>query len=507
MSVNTRRFFMSGILLTSVSLFMRGVAVAFNSYLSRTVGAEGIGLFTLMMSVYGFAVTFATSGISLTVTRLVAAAVGEGLGKEARAVLRRSVVYALSFGGAAALVLFFGAEFFGTDILGDARTVSSLRLFAICLVPTAMSAVMSGYFIGVRRVHKNALCSVAEQGLRIGITIALITRAAPYGVEYACLAMVGGSALSEFIAFFFQMLLFIGDTSRILERGGEEVPGGWGRLFNMAVPVALSAYIRSALLTFEHVLIPKSLKKGGNEYSDALASYGILHGMAMPVILYPMALLTAFSGLLVPEFAECKARGEIDRMSSIASRALGYTLAFSCGSAVLLYTFSDEIGNILYGSGEAGVYIAILSVVIPVMYLDHVTDSVLKGIGEQVYSMWVNISDSLLSIILVVLVLPRLGVVGYAYVIIGVEIYNFTLSFIRLRRRVKIKLDIVGYGVFPLCAAFAASAGAQGAFSMNGSVTTAPWLFVKMIFALCIFIAVFLGMEELRAAAVKRRTA
>ena len=121
--------------------------------------------------------------------------------------------------------------------------------------------------------------------------------------------------------------------------------------------------------------------------------------------------------------------------------------------------------------------------------------------------MWVNISDSLLSIILVVLVLPRLGVVGYAYVIIGVEIYNFTLSFIRLRRRVKIKLDIVGYGVFPLCAAFAASAGAQGAFSMNGSVTTAPWLFAKMIFALCIFIAVFLGMEELRAAAVKRRTA
>ena len=85
---NRKRFFINGIMLTAVGLVVRGVTLAFNSYVVQKIGAEGMGLFTLIGTVYAFAVTFATSGISLTVTRLTASLIGEGKRREARGVVR-----------------------------------------------------------------------------------------------------------------------------------------------------------------------------------------------------------------------------------------------------------------------------------------------------------------------------------------------------------------------------------------------------------------------------------
>ena len=65
---------------------------------------------------------------------------------------------------------------------------------------------------------------------------------------------------------------------------------------------------------------------------------------------------------------------------------------------------------------------------VPVMYLDSVTDAMLKGLGEQVYSMNVNIVDALLSVICVILLLPRFGIIGYVITIYLTEIVNASLS-------------------------------------------------------------------------------
>jgi O-antigen/teichoic acid export membrane protein len=139
------------------------------------------------------------------------------------------------------------------------------------------------------------------------------------------------------------------------------------------------------------------------------------------------------------------------------------------------------------------------------MYLDHVTDAMLKGVGEQVYSMWVNISDSFLSIILVWTLIPRLGIIGYAIAIIGMEAYNFFLSAARLRRHVSLKIDPWGSLIRPLLFALIASTLARSIFSMNGSVTTPTWLAFKMIFSLAVFIAEEIIVDMLRGGIRRRK--
>ena len=457
-----RRYVKNALILVGTGLLGRSISLLFNAYVSRKVGAEGMGLFTLIMSVYGFAVTFATSGINLAVTRLCAEAIGAGRREDVRATLRRAVVYALLFGGIASLFLFAFAVPIGTGLLGDARTIPSLRLLACSMVPIALSSVFSGYFNAVRRVGRNAATQLFEQAVRILLTVYGLLALAPAGLTYACLALVGGSALAEFCSFFFLFLQYLLDRHRHL--CGVPVGRGEGltrRMLHVSLPVAASAYVRSGLVTVEHILIPLCLAAVAGGRSEALASYGILHGMALPLLLFPTAISSAFSGLLVPEMAESHARNETARIRYMAERAIGYTLFFSILSAGVLRACSGELGLSLYGSAEAGEFIRLLAPVAIIMYLDTTVDAMLKGLGYQVFSMGVNIADSLLSILLVCLLLPRYGAVGYVYVILLAELFNFSLSITRLHSAIGFRFSIYRYAAAPLLSVVGATSLAR----------------------------------------------
>ncbi len=494
MSDRRKRFFINGVMLTVVALAMRAVGIAFNSYITRTVGEEGIGLYTLVMTVYSFAVTFATSGINLTVTRLVAGAIGDGQQGKIGKIMRHAVGYCLIFSLSAAVILFFLAPYFGMAALGDARTVTPLRILAASLVPISLCSTISGYFVGVKRVVRNAVVQVLGQALKIGITLFFVFRYLRLGVEYAIIALALSTSLTELAVFLIALFQYILDRRNEGHSDGRGVAHFFD-VASMALPLALSAYVRSALLTLEHILIPKRLRDGGESHTDALSQYGILHGMALPLLTFPMSPLSSFAGLLVPEFAEGMARGEWGRLRRIATEALDTTLSYSALVAVLMGVFSEELGYVVYGSFGAGHYVLVLAPVIPIMYLDHVTDSMLKGIGEQVFSMWVNIADSLLSVVLVWVLIPVMGIYGYAVVIVAMEIFNFALSAMRLRKRIAFRLHIGKSLFLPLVAAALAALLTKELFVMCGADSSALWLFLKLLFSVCIFFAAFLPLR------------
>ena len=480
------RFFYNGILLTLVGFAMRAAGLFLGAYISKAIGAEGIGLQGLIMTVYSFALTFATSGVSLSVTRLVAAKIGEGESGEGDMILRGAFIYAAFFGTLASVLLFSLSGFIGRVMLADARTVMALRALAFSLLPVALSSVISGYFVAVRRVTLNAGVQVIGQVSRIGLSVMLLIRLSHLGIGYAIFALALGVSITETLCFVVAFIEYIFDrsiykTTRHRGYATKEVA-------KMALPLAFSAYVRSFLLSVEHSIIPKRLVSRGNTESEALSSYGYLHGMALPIILFPLTPLSSFSGLLVPEFAESEGAGDKQRMTRVASEALEKTLSYAALMAVFIFVFAEELGYVIYSSYEAGHFIAMLAPVIPIMYLDHVTDAMLKGIGEHVFSMWVNIADSFLSVILVFVLIPIFDIGGYAIVIIVMELFNFSLSFMRLKSRINFKLRLGHSVIIPLFLSFVASGLTLRLFDTSGEATPLYVLILKMIFAFCGFI-------------------
>ncbi len=448
---DVKRYFLNAILLSLSALVMRSVGVAFNVYVTGKVGAEGMGILSLVGSAYGFAVTFATSGISLAVTRLCAETVivaPEAVAaKRRRRIITAAVLYSLIFGGVAGAVLYFGADYIGVRLLGDARTVTSLQVWAVTLAPTALCSALSGYFNACRRVINNAVSQAASQAVRIAVTVAALLLLAPDGVEGALLAVALGGAVSELGSFALTLLLYVCDkrrhsagvaaSSRRAVYTGTELRADTSAeaarsLCSAALPVAIAAYVRSGLVSLEHILIPRGLQKSGKPYAEALASYGTLHGMVMPVVLFPYAVLGSFSSLLVPEMSLCRAKGQSERIRHIAKLVFRATLIFGVGTSGIMIAFSHELGQVLYDSEEAGYYIKIIAPVIPIMYLDTAVDSMLKGLGRQLFCMRVNIVDAALSVLLVWVLVPLWGAEGYAAVIIISEILNAGVSIWKL---------------------------------------------------------------------------
>ena len=316
-----KNFFFSGLLLTAVTIILRAVSVAFNVYLSNKIGAVAMGVFGLISTVYNFCLTLATSGISLATTRLIS----EGMSKNSkdkftvRAVMRQSINYALFFGVLSFVILFFLAEPIGIKALGDVRTVRPLKVLSITLPFISVSSALSGYFIAKRTVYKNALVSILGQFMRIYFCIAFFAVLGASEIESACLSVVAGGTLSEIISLFIQYFLYVFDKKTQENKNAiYEKKKVRRKILGITLPVAFSAYIRSGLITLEHLLIPWGLKKNGSSRDASLAAYGTVQSMVFPLVLFPSAISSSFAGLLIPEMAEANADNDKKHIVRIA---------------------------------------------------------------------------------------------------------------------------------------------------------------------------------------------
>lgn len=497
---NSELFFANGILLSLVNILMRAVGVSFNAFISLKVGEECMGLFTLVTGVYGLCVTFAASGINLAVVKLVsetyARAEKRGCTDTSvllKAVLKKAVIYCLLFSVPTAAGVFFGSGAIGTYLLKDERTVLSLRAFAFSLPAVSISSALAGYFTGVKKVFKNAVVSVLEQGSKIFIITFGLLLLAPRGIEYACLAIVGGGALAEGASLVSSFLFFVTDRS-----GSDRT--SWNRrrcsgasscsfrdVASLAFPMAVGSYARQGLLTAEHLAIPVCLVAYGMSRSEALSVYGVLHGMVMPLILFPSAVLYAFSSLLVPELSECAALGNMDRARRIGEKVFGISLFFSLGVAGVFLAFSRSFGIVIYESEEAARQLRLISVLIPVMYLDSAVDGMLKGLGEQVFCMKVNVIDSALCLVLVTVLVPKFGIDGYIALTVISEMVNASLSIMRLLKITGVRIRYLKWIVIPIFSISVAVLFARFICTAEGrlsvTVTVSSVLYVLFSFA------------------------
>ena len=446
---------------------MQSISVSFNVYVSARIGAEGMGLLTLIFTVTGFSVTVATSGIYLAVVKMIAEAVpyeesapsNGTTTRRVREIMKAALLYASFFGILASVLLFLFSKTLAVHAIGDIRALPSLRIYAISLPFIAVSSVFSGYFAGIRRVHKNVFAKLGEQSIKVSLTSILLVLLVPSGVGYACVAVVAGGALAEAGSLLFYLLLYFYDRKQFfsVSQTVDYVQNRLKPLVSIAFPVALSTYARSALLTVEHLAILWGLRQYGASASAALASYGILHGMVFPLLLFPSAVLSAFSGLLVPEMAECHVRKQESRIRHITERVIQISLLFSVGVAGIFLCYSHEIGTVIYGSTEAAEHLRVLAPLVPLMYLDGAVDSILKGMGEQLYSMKVNITDSLTGILMVVILLPLAGIRGYRIVIFVCEALNATLSILKLLEVTKLRANPIKWIGKPLASVIVAT--------------------------------------------------
>ncbi|MFA5659736.1 MAG: oligosaccharide flippase family protein [Oscillospiraceae bacterium] len=444
-----RLFFINSIVLAAASLLLRTSGVLFNVYIAKKIGVVGMGLIEIINNVYGFAIILSLSGIGLAATRLVAEELAEKSDSGIREAVRKCLVYALFFGILAAVFLFVFSGFIGAVLIRDVRSIGSLRILSVSLPFISVSSAIYGYFTAVRRIIKSVAAQTIEQVTRIALTITALSFFAPADAGAACLIIMTASCITEIISLFILLIIFKKDAARY--KKNDTTRGNiLKRLFEIALPVAFSSYVCSALYTIKTLMIPLGLIKSGLSKDSAFGEYGLISGMVIPVIMFPSAFLSAFSSLLIPEVTECHRLGDYSGIDYILQKAFKATLIFAVGTVGIFLSFHDMFGQAIYKSTAAGIYIQILAPLVLIIYLDSMVDAMLKGLNEQVSSMFYNILDSAAGIVMVYFLLPFFGIKGLLFVMFVSKLFNMFLSVNRIITVTGFSFDLKNWLIKPI---------------------------------------------------------
>lgn len=443
-----KQFFFNASLMVLTTVILRVISLYFSVYLSRVVGEEGIGMYQLTLSVYRLGITLSSAGIGFAATRIIAEEIEKKNSREALRAAERCLWLSLGFGIGIALLFLFFADFFAGKFLGDMRTALSVRAMAISFPFIVMSSVIGAYFTAVKRVSKNAVGMLVDQFVRIIATYIMLLKFDGNNLAYACFSLVVGGIFAEVLSFLVTYYFYSKDKNTLKVNPHKKTRLG-RRISYIAFPVAISSCIRTSLLSIEHMMIPRGLRKRGVEPSRALGLYGMISGMVFPVIMFPSAFLYAASDLLLPEFAAVGVSGEKTRLKRLTSKVMQLTSYFAVGVAGILFGFSYEIGDVFYNSYDCGFYIRVLSPLVVFMLYDHLADAILKGLNEQVSVVKYNIIDSVTSVILVYFLVPAFGLGGYIFVVWFGEVLNCIMSSYKLIKRTDTPIRFVRWFFVP----------------------------------------------------------
>lgn len=428
---------------------MKFAVLIFNIYISNQIGSEAVGVFSLVMAVYLFFITVATSGLNIAVTVIVSEKFATNKEISAVKAIRTCIFFSLLLGIFAGAIILFASNFITNICLHSMVSSKPLFYIAIGLPFISMSSCIASYFTSTRKAYKNAITQIFEFIIKIIATIILLKININNGVEAICISLIAADVISEICSFTLIFILYILDIKfkklSFVRSFGQRI-----NIIKIAMPVALTSYIRSGLSTLKQLLIPSRLEKSGSSCSTALSQYGMINGMVLPVIAFPTVLINSYSMLLIPEFATYVAQKNYKAINFISNKIFKITCAFSiCISSIFMF-FANDLGLVIYNNLETGFLFKVFSPLIFFMYMDNIIDSILKGLNKQFGVMCCNILDLSVTTFFIYFLLPIYGIKGYIISIFISELLNFTVSFLQMIKYSKIKINFLDWILVPI---------------------------------------------------------
>ena len=456
---NTLPIFYSAMLLTGVNLLLRLVGTSFQVYISGRIGAAGVGLLQLVMSVGGLSMVAGMAGIRTGAMYLTAEELGRKKSGNVTWVLSGCFLYSICFSGTVALCLYVYAPQIASAWIGNPHTADALRVFAAFLPATCLCGIMCGYFTAANRIGTLAAVEVAEQLCSMAVTMLALTFWAGDDAVKACICVILGSSTGMCLTLACLIWLRIREKSP----SAPQIPVGH-RLRQTALPLGAADVLKSGINTTENLMVPKRLALN-TLVENPLAAFGCLSGMVFPILMFPACILFGLAELLIPELARCAAAGSSVRSQYLVKRSLKVAMLYGLLFGGLMVLMAEGLCLRLYGSPEAGRYLKYYALLVPMLYCDALTDAMTKGLGQQTACVRYNILTSAMDVVLLYLLLPGYGMAGYYLSFLVTHLVNFLLS---LRRLLKISGVSLPFSV-PVLAISAAIAAVVGASKIGGN--------------------------------------
>lgn len=431
LSEKKRAFLTGTLLLTAAGFLCRLLGFFYRIFLSRTIGAEGLGIYNMVHPVYGICFALCGGSIQTALSQYIAAHESQG-----RKVFRTGLTISMVLSGILAFLICQYPAWIASHILIEPRCAPYLPVMGLSLPFASFHACANGYCYGSQKSRVPAFSQVAEQVVRMNLVFLIAGKWAAEGTEITVRLAVYGHLIGEIGAASFNLLCLglFPPQGRNMERAEESsclMP-----LMTLALPLMGNRLILNLLAGAEAVWIPNRLQMSGLSDAEAFSVYGILTGMALPFILFPSAITNSIAVLLLPSVAKDQAEGRTESISGSVSMALRYSLYMGILCIGIFVLFGCPLGISVFKEEQAGHCMQILAWLCPFLYLAATMGSILNGLGCTRTTFLQSVAAMLLRLVFVVAGIPLFGIYGYLCGMLISEIFLALAHLWSLKRRI-----------------------------------------------------------------------
>lgn len=421
----SKKLFIKGtLLLTITGLFSRFMGFFYRIFLSHTIGAHGLGIFQLALPLQVLLLSVCSSGIQTALSRFTASETALGKHRRAADHLIGGTFFSVSLSVLLCAALYRCSDLWANCILKEPQTAPLVRMIAFTIPLATFHNCINSYYFGRKKAGFPSAVQLLEQSFRIGGCYLLYQICTAKGLPITPMIAAGGNLAGEAAACFislFAISMHFHEThySPFAIKHPFQILKD---LLQISVPLTLNKLLLTILGSIEVILIPARLQMSGSSSQEALSIYGVFTGMALPLILFPSTITNSASVMLLPSVTQLQALGYEKRIRYVILRIFRCCMALGIFCMTFFLFFGEFLGEFLFHSQTAGIYIRTMAFVCPFLYLNTTLTSILNGLGKSSLCLLHSVISVCIRVGFVLLAIPVLGIRGYFYGMLCAEI-------------------------------------------------------------------------------------
>lgn len=374
-TLNKENLYRTAAYVTIFSVAEKFFGFLYRIILSRTLGSEGMGLYQLSLSVFAVLVTATSSGIPLTVSRLITKHRTRNNKKAEHATVTAALVCVLAFSIPVFCILFFGHDLFDF-IFSDPRCMSLLMILLPALTFNSVYSVLRGALWGNKKFMPYCVIDLIEELCMIAMGVFLVSNMTSVfdGAKRIAFAIV----FSYLVSFTLAMIYYFVKGGQLADPRKQLSP-----LLSSALPITGMRTSSSLINTAISLILPARLIASGMTSAEAMSGIGVVMGMSMPVLSIPATLIGSLALVMVPELAENFYRGNHVKLKDNIEKALKITCLIACALIPILFALGEDLGIVLFGNEECGRIIRRCCFMLLPTSIAMITTSILNSIGFE----------------------------------------------------------------------------------------------------------------------------
>lgn len=407
---------------TAFATVEKGLSFLYRIVMTRLIGAEGLGIYQICLTVFAVFLTAASSGVPVTVSRLMAKSNAGNDVNGKHSAVTAGILCTLFITVPAAIILFFGKNAFGF-LFSDERCADIFVFLLPGLILTSVYAVIRGSFWGNKQFLPYSVIELLEDAVMVICGVILIrgTNDPVLGAKYAIIAVL----ISYVFSFCVSLGWYFASGGKLKNPKPQLKP-----LIVSAAPITAMRTSASLLNSAVAFLLPALLVASGLDNSTAVSLYGICLGMAVPMLFIPSSAIGSIAVVVAPELSESFYRGNVNAVRRDVEKAVAAAVMIATAIVPILFSLGEAISEFLYSSKLCGEIVMISSFIMLPMCISMMTNTVLNSMNCERRTLMYFAAGAAVTLLSILILTKFIGIYSY---ICGLAFSNLLSAVLNLR--------------------------------------------------------------------------